>query len=183
MALTYSSMLKLGTQMPKFELENTVNNEIFSSSYFNSTAPKLIMFICNHCPYVIHYHKELIKLSKDYKNHIDFVAISSNDIENYPEDSPEKMKQLARELGLFFPYLYDETQEVAKNFKAECTPEFYLFNNKKTLEYRGRLDNSSPGNGIEPSGIDLREAVENLLNGREVNQAQHPSMGCNIKWK
>ena len=183
MALTYSSMLELGTQMPKFELENTVNNEIFSTSYFNSTTPKLVMFICNHCPYVIHYHKELTKLSQDYKDHLDFVAISSNDIVNYPEDSPEKMKELAIELGFFFPSLYDETQEVAKSFKAACTPEFYLFNNEKTLEYRGRLDNSSPGNGIEPSGIDLRDAIEKLLNGKEVNQAQHPSMGCNIKWK
>ena len=183
MALTYSSMLELGTQMPKFELENTVNNEIFSTSYFNSTTPKLVMFICNHCPYVIHYHKELVKLSQGYKDHLDFVAISSNDIVNYPEDSPEKMKELAIELGFSFPYLYDETQEVAKSFRAECTPEFYLFNNKKTLEYRGRLDDSSPGNGIEPSGFDLREAIENLLNGEEVNQAQHPSMGCNIKWK
>ena len=143
----------------------------------------LIMFICNHCPYVIHYHKELTKLSQDYKDHLDFVAISSNDIVNYPEDSPEKMKELAIELGFFFPYLYDETQEVAKSFKAACTPEFYLFNNEKTLEYRGRLDNSSPGNGIEPSGIDLRDAIEKLLNGKEVNQVQHPSMGCNIKWK
>ena len=183
MALTYSSMLELGTQMPKFELENTVNNEIFSTSYFNSTTPKLVMFICNHCPYVIHYHKELTKLSQDYKDDLDFVAISSNDIVNYPEDSPEKMKELAIELVFFFPYLYDETQGVAKSFKAACTPEFYLFNNEKTLEYRGRLDNSSPGNGIEPSGIDLRDAIEKLLNGKEVNQAQHPSMGCNIKWK
>ena len=183
MALTYSSMLELGTQMPKFELENTVNNQIFSTSYFNNTTPKLVMFICNHCPYVIHYHKELTKLSQDYKDHLDFVAISSNDIVNYPEDSPEKMKELAIELGFFFPYLYDETQDVAKSFKAACTPEFYLFNNIKTLKYRGRLDDSSPGNGIEPSGIDLRDAIEKLLNGKEVNQAQHPSMGCNIKWK
>ena len=104
MALTYSSMLELGTQMPEFKLENTVNNEIFSTSYFNSTTPKLVMFICNHCPYVIHYHKQLTKLSQDYKDHLDFVAISSNDIVNYPEDSPEKMKELAIELGFFFPY-------------------------------------------------------------------------------
>ena len=166
--------------MPKFELENTVNNQIFSTSYFNSTTPKLVMFICNHCPYVIHYHKELTKLSQDYKDDLDFVAISSNDIVNYPEDSPEKMKELAIELGFFFPNLYDETQEVEKSFKAAWTPEFYLFNNEKTLEYRSRLDNSSPGNGIEPSGIDLRDAIEKLLNGKEVNQAQHPSMGCNI---
>ena len=183
MALTYSSMLELGTQMPEFKLENTVNNEIFSTSYFNSTTPKLVMFICHHCPYVIHYHKQLTKLSQDYKDHLDFVAISSNDIVNYPEDSPEKMKELAIELAFFFPYLYDETQDVAKSFKAACTPEFYLFNNEKMLKYRGRLDNSSPGNGIEPSGIDLRDAIEKLLNGKEVNQAQHPSMGCNIKWK
>ena len=182
MSLTYSSMLDLDTNFIEFDLINTLNNENFKSVSLDN-KPILIMFICNHCPYVIHYHKELVKLSQDYKDHLEFVAISSNDIVNYPEDSPDKMKELAIELGFFFPYLYDGTQEVAKSFRAECTPEFYLFNNKKTLKYRGRLDDSSPGNGIEPSGFDLREAIENLLNGEEVNQAQHPSMGCNIKWK
>ena len=176
-------MLDLQTDLIKFELLNSLTNKSFSSDSLDNEKPSLIMFICNHCPYVIHYHEELVKLAKDYLENINMIAISSNDIVNYPEDSPEKMKELAIELGFFFPYLYDETQEVAKSFKAACTPEFYLFNNEKTLEYRGRLDNSSPGNGIEPSGIDLRDAIEKLLNGKEVNQAQHPSMGCNIKWK
>ena len=183
MALTYSSMLELGTQMPKFELENTVNNEIFSTSYFNSTTPKLVMFICNHCPYVIHYHKELTKLSQDYKDDLDFVAISSNDIINYPQDRPEMMKNLWNDLGLSFPYLFDETQEIAKNYKAACTPEFYLFDANSKLVYRGRMDESSPGSNIEPSGIELRDAVNNLLNNKQISEKQLPSMGCNIKWK
>ena len=182
MSLTKTPICDFGKKAENFKLKDT-NNKLLTLNDIKGERGTLIMFICNHCPYVIHYHKELVKLSHDYKDHLDFVAISSNDIVNYPEDSPEKMKELAIELGFFFPYLYDETQEVAKSFKAACTPEFYLFNNEKTLEYRGRLDDSSPGNGIEPSGIDVREAIENLLNGEEVNQAQHPSMGCNIKWK
>ena len=140
--------------------------------------------MCNHCPYVLHLIDKIVEVSVIIKEWgINSVAISSNDVENYPEDRPELMKKLALKKSFGFPYLYDETQEVAKSFKAACTPEFYLFNNEKTLEYRGRLDDSSPGNGIEPSGIDLRDAIEKLLNGKEVNQVQHPSMGCNIKWK
>ena len=133
MALTYSSMLELGTQMPKFELENTVNNQIFSTSYFNSTTPKLVMFICNHCPYVIHYHKELTKLSQDYKDHLDFVAISSNDIVNYPEDSPEKMKELAIELGFFFLIFTMRLKKLQKALKQHVRLSFICSIKKKCL--------------------------------------------------
>ena len=142
----------------------------------------LIMFICNHCPYVIHYHDEIKKIINDY-NGIRFIAISSNDIENYPQDSPEKMKLLFQDLGISIPYLFDETQEIAKLFKAECTPEFYLFNKERALVYRGRLDSSSPGNSDEVDGRDLRKAIDLTLDNKDVKFDQFPSMGCNIKWK
>ena len=183
MALTYSSMLDLQTELINFNLHNIVDNNTFSSSELNISKPTLIMFICNHCPYVIHYHDEIKKLALDYLDRFNFVAISSNDIENYPQDSPEKMKELWHELGLDFPYLYDKSQEIAKLYKAECTPEFYLFNSSNKLVYRGRLDESSPGSESKPSGEDLRNAMENLLNNRKISEQQHPSMGCNIKWK
>ena len=140
------------------------------------------MVICNHCPYVIHYHDEIKKLVSDYDS-VRFIAISSNDIENYPQDSPDKMRKLFQDLKISIPYLFDETQEVAKLFQAECTPEFYLFNSNNKLVYRGRLDESSPGSESKPSGEDLRNAMENLLNDRKISEEQHPSMGCNIKWK
>tara|TARA_B100000073_G_scaffold90580_1_gene71429 strand:- start:760 stop:1311 length:552 start_codon:yes stop_codon:yes gene_type:complete len=183
MALTYSSMLDLQTDLINFNLHNVVENNTFSSSELNISKPTLIMFICNHCPYVIHYHEEIKRLALDYLDKFNFVAISSNDIENYPQDSPEKMKELWHELGLDFPYLYDESQEIAKLYKAECTPEFYLFNLNNKLVYRGRLDESSPGSESKPSGKDLRNAMTNLLNDKEISEEQHPSMGCNIKWK
>ncbi len=183
MALTYSSMLDLQTDLINFNLHNVVENNTFSSSELNISKPTLIMFICNHCPYVIHYHEEIKRLALDYLDKFNFVAISSNDIENYPQDSPEKMKELWHELGLDFPYLYDESQEIAKLYKAECTPEFYLFNLNNKLVYRGRLDESSPGSESKPSGKDLRNAMTNLLNNKEISEEQHPSMGCNIKWK
>ena len=122
-------------------------------------------------------------MSNDFKDSIDFVAISSNDIINYPQDGPKQMKQLFKDLGLSFPYLFDETQDIAKALKAECTPEFYLYDNSDKLVYRGRMDNSSPGNDIEVSGNDLRNACSNLLSGSPIPSEQHPSMGCNIKWK
>ena len=183
MALTYSSMLDLQTELINFNLHNVVDNNTFSSSELNISKPTLIMFICNHCPYVIHYHDEIKKLALDYLDRFNFVAISSNDIENYPQDSPEKMKELWHKLGLDFPYLYDESQEIAKLYKAECTPEFYLFNSSNRLVYRGRLDESSPGSESKPSGEDLRNAMENLLNNNKISEEQYPSMGCNIKWK
>ena len=183
MALTYSSMLELGTKIPHFELKNVLDDSIYTSSILTNEKPSLIMIICNHCPYVIHYHEELKRMNHDLGDQIDFLAISSNDIENYPQDGPDKMKEMFSDLGLTFPYLYDETQNVAKSFKAECTPEFYLFDNNNILVYRGRMDESSPGNDIGITGDDLRNACSNLLNGNPISKEQHPSMGCNIKWK
>ena len=183
MSLTYSSMLLLGTKLIAFELIDTVSEKNFSSDELEISKPTLIMFICNHCPYVIHYHSEIQKIYKDYKDQINMVAISSNDIDNYPQDGPQHMQDLWKELGLSFPYLFDETQMVAKAYKAECTPEFYLFDSNRKLVYRGRLDESSPNSAILPSGKDLRDAIENLLNEREISLEQFPSMGCNIKWK
>jgi peroxiredoxin len=176
-------MLELGSKMPHFELKNVMNDKMYASTSLFNKKPSLIMVICNHCPYVIHYHEELKKMSNDFKDSIDFVAISSNDIIHYPQDGPKQMKQLFKDLGLSFPYLFDETQNVARALKAECTPEFYLYDNSEKLVYRGRMDNSSPGNDIEISGNDLREACSNLLNGSTISLDQHPSMGCNIKWK
>ena len=143
----------------------------------------LIMFICNHCPYVIHYHGEIVKLSIDYNQKINMVAISSNDIIEYPQDSPERMKELWNSLNLSFPYLFDETQQIAKKYKAECTPEFYLFNHQNKLEYRGRMDETSPGSDKLPSGKDLRMAIDNLLSNQPICKEQLLSMGCNIKWR
>ena len=183
MALTYSSMLDLQTDLIGFDLLNSLSNKNFSLDSLDVNKSSLIMFICNHCPYVIHYHDEIIRLEKDYSKKINLVAISSNDIINYPQDSPAKMKELWETLGLSFPYLFDETQEVAKKYKAECTPEFYLFDLNKKLIYRGRMDETSPGSDKKPSGKDLRTAIDNLENNRPISNDQHPSMGCNIKWK
>ena len=183
MALTYSSMLELGSNLKEFNLLNTVSGNNFSSSELDEIKPSLIMFICNHCPYVIHYHDEIQRLANDFDNAINMVAISSNDIEEYPQDGPDKMRELWVQLGLSFPYLFDSTQDVAKQYKAECTPEFYLFDSSQKLVYRGRLDESSPNSGFEPTGEDLRNAVDNVLNDKDVNADQFPSMGCNIKWK
>ena len=183
MALTYSSMLDLQTDLIQFKLLNSLSNKYYSSDSLDDFKPSLIMFICNHCPYVIHYHDELIRIENDYAKSINMVAISSNDIINYPEDSPNKMRGLWDSLGLSFPYLFDETQEIAKKYKAECTPEFYLFNTNRKLVYRGRLDETSPGSDKKPSGKDLRSAIDNLLSNQPISEEQLPSMGCNIKWK
>ena len=183
MSLTYSSMLPLGTKLIAFELIDAVSEKNFSSDGFEISKPILIMFICNHCPYVIHYHSEIQRISQDYKDQINMVAISSNDVDNYPQDGPQQMQDLWEDLGISFPYLFDETQMVAKAYKAECTPEFYLFDVNRKLVYRGRLDESSPNSTTLPSGKDLRDAIENLFNGREISLEQFPSMGCNIKWK
>ncbi len=183
MSLTYSSMLALGTELIPFDLLNTATSKNFASDELDDSKSSLIMFICNHCPYVIHYHEQIKILASEYADAINLVAISSNDVVNYPEDSPEKMNQLWRRLGLKFPYLFDESQEVAKKYKAECTPEFYLFNLDKKLVYRGRMDDSSPGSNIDPSGRDLRLAIDNLINNKKISEDQYPSMGCNIKWR
>jgi thiol-disulfide isomerase/thioredoxin len=183
MALTYSRMLDLGTKLPEFELINVIDNQKFNSAYLSKSKGKLIMFICNHCPYVIHHHGQIIDISNKYLADVEFVAISSNDISSYPEDGPQKMKELARKLNFRFPYLYDETQDIAKKYQAACTPELYLFDKNNLLIYRGRFDDSSPGNNKKPTGNDLRKALDNFLAGKKISDEQYPSMGCNIKWK
>ena len=183
MARTPSNMVNLGTLAPSFKLLNTINNEpVISDNYFNKKGT-IIMFICNHCPFVIHVLDEIVSITKKYDNEISFIAISSNDIVNYPEDSPELMKKLAEEKKFNFPYLFDETQEVAKKYDAACTPDFFVYNSDKQLVYRGQLDDSRPGNDIPVTGHDLRKAIDSLINGEEIDKNQKPSIGCNIKWK
>ena len=183
MARTPSNMVNLGTLAPNFKLLNTRNNEpVISDNYFNKNGT-IIMFICNHCPFVIHVLDEIVSITKKYDNEISFIAISSNDIVNYPEDSPELMKKLAEEKKFNFPYLFDETQEVAKKYDAACTPDFFVYNSDKQLVYRGQLDDSRPGNDIPVTGHDLRKAIDSLINGEEIDKNQTPSIGCNIKWK
>ena len=176
-------MLQLGTKLPDFNLLNTSNNQQFDSASLDVRKAKLIMFICNHCPYVIHYHDQISDIALKYGAKLDLVAISSNDVVNYPQDAPDKMTELAQKLGWNFPYLYDETQEIAKKYNAACTPEFYLFDQNNLLVYRGRLDDSSPGSNKPATGNDLRKAIDNLLQGHKISDQQYPSMGCNIKWK
>lgn len=183
MALNYSTMLDLCAKLPDFELVNSLDGQKFNSDNLDKNKGKLVMFICNHCPFVIHYHQQLVNLAQKYSSKIEFVAISSNDAENYPQDGPEKMKELFAKLNLSFPYLYDESQEIAKKYKAACTPEFYLFDENNLLIYRGRMDDSSPQNGKEANGSDLKNAIDNFLNKKEISPDQYPSMGCNIKWK
>ena len=177
-------MLPLGTKAPDFSLPDVVSGRNVSLAELYSDVATVIMFICNHCPYVIHIQEELLKVVGDYQpKGVKFAAISSNDIENYPQDSPEKMKILAEELGYTFPYLYDGSQSVARAYDAACTPDFYAFDKNHKLVYRGRLDNSSPGNNNPLTGKDLRAALDDMLQGNAVSGEQIPSMGCNIKWK
>ena len=184
MALTESNMLPLGTTAPSFELPDVVDGQSKSYSQLRGTAATVVMFICNHCPYVIHVNEELVRIANDYSSKgVNFIAISSNDVENYPDDSPEKMRLIAKVLRYPFPYLYDDSQEVANNYKAACTPDFYLFDSEDTLVYRGRLDGSRPGNDIPLSGSDLRFALDSCLLGIKEIAPQIPSAGCNIKWK
>lgn len=183
MANTPSNMLPLGTKAPSFELTDTQSGKTFSLDMLHGERGTAIMFICNHCPFVIHIDREITNLAKEYqKKGISFIAISSNDINNYPQDAPDLMKQKAEEVGYSFPYLFDESQEVAKAYEAACTPDFYLFDENQLLVYRGQLDDSRPGNGIPVTGRDLREAIEALIKDTEINPKQKPSIGCNIKW-
>lgn len=184
MAATPSTMLELGTKAPNFELLDPMTGKNISLERIQSDQATVIMFICNHCPYVKHVSHELAQLGEDYiPKDVSFVAISSNDVGRYPEDAPEKMKEIAEEWDLPFPYLYDETQEVAKAYQAACTPDFYIFDSNLKLVYRGQLDDSRPGNNVPVSGKDIRNALENILAGMPVNKNQKPSIGCNIKWK
>jgi peroxiredoxin len=184
MARTLSKMLPLGTVAPDFILPDTLTEKSMSLQSLKSNKATVIMFICNHCPFVLHILDDLLNLVNDYTAQgISFIAISSNDVENYPEDSPQKMKNLALQKNFPFPYLYDETQQVAKAYDAACTPDFYIFESTLKLVYRGQMDDSRPGNDIPVTGQDLRKALQNLLKGKSVDIDQKPSLGCNIKWK
>jgi peroxiredoxin len=183
MALTPSTMLELGTTAPAFSLTNAVDGRKVSLDDFSGDRALLVMFICNHCPYVQHVKMELGRLAADYElRGLAVVAINSNSVETHPEDGPVHMRELARVEGWGFPYLFDETQQVAKGYRAACTPDFFLFDADRRLAYRGQLDDSRPGNSIPVSGGDLRAAIEAVLAGEGVAEDQKPSMGCNIKW-
>lgn len=184
MAKTESNMLPLGTVAPDFTLLNTVTNNSFSLKQAGSAKATVIAFICNHCPFVKHILDEFINCAKEYQaKDSSFIAISSNDIVNYPDDAPDKMTLLAQQKGITFPYLYDETQKVAKAYDAACTPDFYIFDQQLKCVYRGQFDDSRPGNNIPVTGHDLRAALDRLLTGKSIDPQQKPSMGCNIKWK
>jgi thiol-disulfide isomerase/thioredoxin len=184
MARTPSNMLPLGFKLPNASLLNTLNFQQTDIYKFVDGQPVLLMFICNHCPFVIHLHQGLVDLYKDYKDKdVKFIAVSANDADVYVEDAPDKMKLLFDELGLDFPYLHDETQAFAKALDAACTPDFYFFDSSKVLVYRGRFDESRPGNGIPVTGEDIRQTLDNLLSDRPISEFQKPSLGCNIKWK
>ena len=184
MARTPSNMLPLGTKAPDFNLIDTVSGKTLSLNSLKGNQGTVIMFICNHCPFVIHVNRELVAIANEYSSKgIGFVAISSNDVENYPQDAPDKMTSHAQQNNYPFPYLYDKSQAVAKAYDAACTPDIYLFDQNLKLVYRGQLDNSRPENDIPITGEDLRYALDCLLLGKENTKSQKPSIGCNIKWK
>lgn len=183
MALTPSKMPPLGISAPPFRLKDT-DNQWVSLDEFPEAQGYLVMFICNHCPYVKHIRTELAAVTTGYqKKGIAVFGINSNDAENYPEDRPDKMKEEKKAQGYTFPYLYDETQQVARQYDAACTPDFYLYDHHRKLVYRGQFDDSRPGNGIAVTGRDLTQAVEALLAGKPIPADQRASVGCNIKWK
>ena len=177
-------MLPLGTPAPDFSLLDVVSGKMASLSDYNNSPALLVMFICNHCPYVKHVQAGLTQMAKDFQAHgVGVVAISSNDVGNYPEDSPEKMKDEARRAGYTFAYLYDESQSVARAYRAACTPDFFLFDAGRKLVYRGQMDDARRGNDLPVTGKSLRDAVDKVLAGKSVSPNQIPSLGCNIKWK
>jgi peroxiredoxin len=184
MALTQSTMLSLGTKAPDFHLPDVISGKTISLEAFADREALLVMFICQHCPFVKHVKHELAKLGKDYADQkLGLVAISANDVANYPDDSPENLKKMAQELDFIFPLCYDENQETAKAYTAACTPDFFLFDRDRHLAYRGQLDDSRPSNNLPVTGKDLRAAIDAILAGQQVDPAQKPSIGCNIKWK
>lgn len=183
MALTPSTMLPLGTTAPDFRLPDPAG-KVVSLSDFGSAKALAVFFICNHCPYVKHIRAGIAEFARDYQSRgVAVVAINANDVQNYPDDSPAKMAIEAKAAGYIFPYLYDESQEVAKAYQAACTPDIYLFDAIKKLVYRGQFDGARPGNGVAVTGQDLRAAADAVLAGKPVSEKQIPSMGCNIKWK
>lgn len=182
MAATPSTMLDLGTSAPSFTLPDP-NGNMHSLSEISGKKGTIVIFMCNHCPFVIHVIKEIASIANDFKEAgISTVAISSNDIIGYPQDAPPYMSEFVKEYDITFPYLFDESQEVAKSYKAACTPDFFFFDSELKLVYRGQLDNSRPGNGLPVDGNDLRNAINNLLSGESISDLQKPSVGCNIKW-
>jgi thiol-disulfide isomerase/thioredoxin len=185
MSLTASTMMELGTLLPSFSLPDVRTGKTVRvpESVTTQGAPILVMFICRHCPYVIHVKNELARIGSDYAGKVAIIAISSNDAASVPDDSPERLKEMAEELGFTFPLCYDETQDVAIRFSAACTPDIFLFDKDRKLAYRGQLDGSRPGNSVPVDGRDLRAAMDALLKGARPVYAQQPSTGCNIKWK
>ena len=183
MALTESTMLELGTMAPDFALPDVVTGKTVRRDDFRGQKALLVMFICTHCPYVKHIEQGLAQLGSDYAGKLGIVAISSNDAENYPDDDPAGLKAQAQKLGFKFPYLYDESQAVARAYDAACTPDIYLFDKDLKLAYRGQFDGSRPGNGVPVTGRDLRDALDAVLRGEKPGADQKASIGCNIKWK
>jgi peroxiredoxin len=183
MVATASTMLGLGTEAPAFSLPDT-QGKMVSLSDFGKAKALLVVFMCNHCPFVRHILDEFVKLAADYRNTgLAVVGINSNDVESFPDDRPDRMAQVAKDKGFTFPYLYDQTQEVAKAYHAACTPDFFLFDAGRRLVYRGQMDDSRPGNGKPVTGSDLRTALDAALAGCPAPKVQKPSMGCNIKWR
>jgi peroxiredoxin len=177
-------MLPLGTIAPDFTLPDTISGHRLSLDDIASDTATVVMFLCNHCPYVKHVNGELVRLASLYTPRgVAFVGISSNDVEQYPEDSPDRMRKVAAEEGYTFPYLYDESQEVARAYDAACTPDFFVFDNQRRLVYRGQLDDTRPGGTAPANGRDLRAALDAILDGRPVGEQQVASIGCGIKWK
>ena len=177
-------MLPLGTQAPDFNLTDTVSGKNYNLNELKGLNATVILFICNHCPFVKHVNSEIAQLAMDYKSKgVNLIAISSNDAEKYPEDAPDLMKQNAIDNNFKFPYLYDQTQEVAKAYDAACTPDTYVFDAQLKLVYRGQLDDSRPGNNVPLTGEDVRHALDCVLERKKNSKPQKPSMGCNIKWK
>jgi peroxiredoxin len=184
MAFTESTMLSLGTKAPDFNLPDTVSGKMLRLADIPPSKALVVMFLCNHCPYVLHVNAGIVALARDYQlRGVQFVAISSNDVENYPDDAPDLMTEQARRVGYSFPYLYDETQDVARAYDAACTPDFYVFDGERQLVYRGRMDSARPKNDHPVTGSDVRAALDAVLSGNPVSDIQYPSGGCNIKWK
>ena len=182
--MAMSIILQLGTKAPNFELTNVVTGDTVSINDFADKKALLIVFLCAHCPFVLHVKDEIAKIAKEYSaKSLGIAAISSNDINTHPQDGPEGLRMLAENAGYDFPVLYDETQEVAKVYTAVCTPDFFLFDSERSLVYRGQLDDSRPGNNLPLTGKDLRAAIEAVLSDQNVSQDQKPSTGCGIKWK
>lgn len=179
-----SVMLPLGTPAPPFSLRDVVSGQMYSLDSFTGKSALLVMFLCRHCPYVVHVEQEIAKIGLDYRDTgLGIVGISSNDPAQYPDDAPPRLKEMAERLGFAFPFCFDETQDVAKAYRAACTPDFYLFGRERSLVYRGQLDDSRPGNNKPVTGRDLRAAIDAVLAGKPVDRNQKASIGCSIKWK